>query len=322
MVMQKACLVLLCLLILAFTLSGCGVPQQEYDAVMTELASSRSEIENLQDELASQRSEIKNLQDELATPESERIKNLQNELATQSATLAQIQNSNTALQEQIRGLENELDVVFSTTVTFDNQFKTSSEDEHNLTLTIPLRDYFYYKGRPRPSWSKYSSMVAGPYYYFKEYGSMVSDPYDDAIIDSVVRQLNEEASTKNLSDLEKASLVLQFVQNLTYTEDVDTTPFDEYPRYPVETLFDQGGDCEDTSILVATILMEMGYDVALLLFEEYDHMGVGLNFPVEYGNSWIYEGKRYWYLETTGGRSLGWSPREYAETSAYVFPVE
>jgi len=307
---------------LAFALSGCGIPQEKYDAVMAELASSQSQIESLQDELASLQSEIKNLQDELNTPESEKIKNLQNELAAQSATLAQVQNSNTALQERIGELENELDVIFNTTVTFDYQFKTSRWGEHNWTLTIPFRDYFYYKERPRPSWSKYSSMVDGPYYYFKEYGSMVTDPYDDAVIDSVVRQLNEEASTKNLSDLEKVSLVLGFVQGLTYTDDVVTTPFDEYPRYPVETLFDRGGDCEDTSILVAAILTATGYDVALLLFEEYDHMGVGINFPIKYGNSWIYDdGRRYWYLDTTGGRSIGWAPELYDETSAYVYPV-
>lgn len=307
MVMPKACLALLGLLMLTLALSGCGVPQAKYDAVIAELTSSRSEIENLQDELN--------------TPESEKIKNLQDELATQSATLAQIQNSNTALQEQISGLENELDVVFNTTVTFDYQFETSKGNEHNWTLTIPLRDYFYYKGRPRPSWSKYSSMVAGPYYYFKEYGFMVTDPYDDDIINSIVRQLNEEASTEDLSDLDKVSLVLRFVQNLTYTEDVDTTPFDEYPRYPVETLFDRGGDCEDTSILVAAILTAIDYDVALLLFEEYDHMGVGINIPLGYGNSWIHDGKRYWYLETTGGRSVGWAPTVYQETAAYVYPV-
>jgi len=73
-----------------------------------------------------------------------------------------------------------------------------------------------------------------------------------------------------------------------------------------------------------TILDEMGYDVAMLLFEEYDHIGLGINMPPEYhmyGNSWIYEGKRYWYLDTSGKQSIGWCPEPYHQTSAYVYPL-
>jgi len=194
-----------------------------------------------------------------------------------------------------------------TTETISYHFKVPNQSECNLTLAIPLRDYNNYKEKPRPSWTEYSSMA--------------TDPDDDAIIDSIVRQLNDEVAANNLSELKKIQLVLRFVQSLNYIEDVAPTSYDEYPRYPVETLFEQGGDCEDTSILLAAILTEMGYDVALLLFEELDHMGLGINFPLKYGNSWVYDGKRYWYLDTTGGQSIGWCLSEYQKTAAYVYPV-
>ena len=64
---------------------------------------------------------------------------------------------------------------------------------------------------------------------------------------------------------------------MPYTVDDETTPWNEYPRYPVETLFDRGGDCEDTSILTATILYEMGYDVALLILEDDNHCAIGIS---------------------------------------------
>ena len=300
--MRKGSPALLCLLLWALTFSGCGVPQEEHDAVVEELDAARSEI--------------KDLQAELATPEREKIKELEAELTFISDTLARVQSSNAALEERIRELENEL----SNPVFLAYPF-TYKGNECTLTLSIPLRDYIYYKERPRPSWTEYSSRASHPYYFFTEYTSMVTDPNDDYLINTVVSQLNEVATDKGLSGNDKIALVLTYVQSLTYTGDNVTASVDEYPRYPVETLFDRGGDCEDTSILLAAILTDMGYDVALLLFEEFDHIGLGINYPLEYGNSWIYEAKRYWYLDTTGGRSAGWCPDEYAETSAYVYPV-
>jgi len=226
---------------------------------------------------------------------------------------------------------------FDATATIHYPFGTPTEGERNLTLTIPLRDYRDYKERPRPSYRNDLSQNAMAKDFLTGYSAMTADPDDDAIIDSVVRQLNEMAIANNLSGREKLDFVLSFVQSLAYTGDVATTPyFSEYPRYPVETLFEQRGDCEDTSILAAAILSEMGHDVALLLFEELDHMGLGITFPDEaetkmYGNSWIRDDdgdgkgeedeRRYWYLDTSGSWTIGWCPAEYAQTPAWVFPV-
>ncbi|WP_207231375.1 hypothetical protein [Methanofollis fontis] len=78
----------------------------------------------------------------------------------------------------------------------------------------------------------------------------------------------------------------------------------EYPKHPLETLVDGRGDCEDTAILAASILDMMGYDVVLLGYS--DHMALGIEmsdfkpfysaYPPKYFD---YEGKRYYYVETT-----------------------
>ena len=93
-------------------------------------------------------------------------------------------------------------------------------------------------------------------------------------------------------------------KDLPYKDDLNSTGQAEYPRYPLETIVDNGGDCEDKAILASALLHEMGYDVVLLKFP--DHMAVGVDIqdgvslpddeqPVYYD----YHGKRYYYLETS-----------------------
>jgi hypothetical protein len=215
-------------------------------------------------------------------------------------------------QLQVRTLQ-------KTVLTVHNLFEYK-RNEHNLTLDIPLKDYLHYKEKQRPSWLNYH--LYHPYFFFAEYAGMATDPGDDAIVENVVAYLDDLAAAEELNGKHRVELALTFVQSMTYSGDNVTSNSDEYPRYPVETLFEKEGDCEDTSILLAAILTDMGYDVALLLFEELDHIGLGINYPMEYGNSWLHDGKRYWYLDTSGKRSAGWAPEPYSETSAYIYPVD
>lgn len=225
---------------------------------------------------------------------------------------------------------------FDSTATIHYRFETGSHSEHNLTLAIPLAEYREYKERPRPVYEDGLNKNELANKVLIEYRSMAVDPGNDYLIDVIASDLNEMAIADELDCRDRAGLALRFVQSLTYARDIDMAPYGEYPRYPVETLFDQGGDCEDTSILLAAILLKMDYDVALLFFDELDHMGLGIYFPEEagikmYGNSWIHDDngdgyggedeRRYWYLDTSGGHSIGWCPDEYMPTSAYVFPV-
>jgi hypothetical protein len=80
----------------------------------------------------------------------------------------------------------------------------------------------------------------------------------------------------------------------------------------VETLFDQGGDSEDTSILAAALLERLEFDLVLLVFENPEHMALGVYLPGFYGYSWEYRGKNYLHLETVAeGGVLGNCPYIY-----------
>jgi hypothetical protein len=111
------------------------------------------------------------------------------------------------------------------------------------------------------------------------------------------------------------------VQSLPYVSDSVSAGYDEYPRFPFETLYHGGGDCEDSSILLAALLYDMGYGVALVEFP--GHMGVGVKgSQVLEGSYYDYAGTRYYYLETTNsGWDVGVIPEEYADLDASVQPV-
>ena len=133
----------------------------------------------------------------------------------------------------------------------------------------------------------------------REYDLFASDFHSKPFIQEVTRKLADYGAASGLSDDEIPYFIVSFVQNLPYTSDDLTTGFDEYPRFPYETLYDNGGDCEDTSIFAAAMLHELRYDVALLLFP--GHMAVGFECRPETGQPhYRHHGRRYCYLETTG----------------------
>lgn len=152
----------------------------------------------------------------------------------------------------------------------------------------------------------------------RDYDFFVTDPYDDEFIESIVDSLRD--SGRDHSSDELAEIVVSFVQSLRYTSDEVTTGYDEYPRFPYETLYDNGGDCEDTSILAASLLRELDFGVVLL--ELPNHMAVGVACNGFTGGYITYNEVNYCYLETTGkGYEFGEVPDEYANTKVTIVPI-
>jgi|GEM_PF-694863 len=144
----------------------------------------------------------------------------------------------------------------------------------------------------------------------EDYGLYVFDNYDEDYLDLLVDLLPSDDS-----DLDTINFVASFVQNLKYKKDNDENESFEYPRYPVETLFngEGGGDCEDKAILAASILRQMSYDVAL--FRLTNHMAVGVHLSKNISGYEVYS-DGYYFLETTSiGATLGYVPSEYKSRS-------
>ena len=155
----------------------------------------------------------------------------------------------------------------------------------------------------------------------RDYDLFASDFHSKPFIQEITRKLADYGTASGLSDAEIPYFIVSFVQNLPYTSDDLTTGFDEYPRFPYETLYDNGGDCEDTSILASAMLHELRYDVALLLFP--GHMAVGFECRAETGQPrYRHHGRRYCYLETTGDDwDVGVVPPSVQGAVAIIKPI-
>ncbi len=154
------------------------------------------------------------------------------------------------------------------------------------------------------------------------YWLYVSDRRDDEDLATLITLFRESAEDERFDPYETVNFVISFVQSMPYTSDKVTTGYDEYRRYPIETLVDGGGDCEDSSILTAALLQEMGYGVVLLSFE--DHIAVGVLGSEELkGKRYVFGNGIYYYLETTGeGWEIGEIPDEYKDLEPEIIEVE
>lgn len=124
---------------------------------------------------------------------------------------------------------------------------------------------------------------------------------------------------RNWNRQDRVDFVLSFVQSLPYTLDDVTTGYDEFRRYAVETLIEGGGDCEDTTILVAAILRGLGEKAALIFTPGHIAIGVSGDFT---GSSLTYNGIKYFYCETTGtGWTVGKLPASVGKTVEAIVPL-
>lgn len=133
--------------------------------------------------------------------------------------------------------------------------------------------------------------------------------------------MQEASSKKEYGSYDEVSFVLAFIQSLPYTSDSVTSGHDEYPRFPLETLVDNGGDCEDTAILFATLTLIMGYGTVYINPPEHYAVGV-LGEEGLPGYYFTYKDKHYYYCETTGdGWEIGDLPSEYQDVEATIYEI-
>jgi hypothetical protein len=201
-----------------------------------------------------------------------------------------------------------------TSGTYDKTFSWDYDGKHwNWNLSIPVALYDAYKNVP-----VYTRTKNGP----SGYGFLTTT--DDAYVQMVAQKLNETATGQGYSSYDKVSFVLAFVQSLPYTSDNVTEGYNEYPRFPIETLVDGGGDCEDTSVLFATITLIMGYGTVYV--NPTNHYAVGILGDNLKGTYWEYpegSGNKYYYCETTGdGFTIGLLPDQFGGRSAYIYPID
>ena len=111
---------------------------------------------------------------------------------------------------------------------------------------------------------------------------------------------------------------------IEYAFDKDTTKLSEWPRYPIETLYEGIGDCEDDAILAAAIMSRLGFKVALLHLPGHCALGIaGVdNLPGTYIED-TKTGTHYYYAEATGkGWEIGKIPEDFKKVNIEIYPIE
>jgi len=179
-----------------------------------------------------------------------------------------------------------------------------------LSLDIPKTLYDAYKHVPVSTRTRHG---------FAGYGYLTTTK--DYYLQAISEKLNETAAKEGFSSFEEVSFVLAFVQSLPYTSDSVTSGYDEYPRFPIETLVDGGGDCEDTAILFATFTLIMNYGTVYINPPEHLAVGVlGKDLP---GSYFTFNNQRHYYCETTGdGFEIGEIPSEFENEEANIFEIK
>lgn len=159
----------------------------------------------------------------------------------------------------------------------------------------------YYEQKPRPTWH-------GDYSYYSEFIE-TNDPGIKRLASGLRSTINEYGQQWDYYN--QVMFVVSMVQQMHYASDI-LVGFDDYTKFPMQTLNDGTGDCEDMSILTAAILKELNFDVKLIFLSIPDgrtHVAIGVwgidNYP---GTYWSKDNRKYFYIETT---NLGWDFGEY-----------
>ncbi|NMB79174.1 MAG: hypothetical protein GYA23_08780, partial [Methanomicrobiales archaeon] len=127
------------------------------------------------------------------------------------------------------------------------------------------------------------------------YRAMVNDPAQDTLYRDLLNGFRKIRDEHTLDSDEYLELMAVYVQSMRY-ETLEENP----AKFPVETVVDQAGDCDDKSLLLAGLLAREGYSVALLSFGPENHMALGVGSP-----DCHYWDTRYMFLETTNVSYVG-----------------
>lgn len=126
---------------------------------------------------------------------------------------------------------------------------------------------------------------------------------DDYVVDAIVEYL--EPMVEQLTDLQKAMVILYFVQDIiTYETDMKQYGYSDFWTSPMEMLYSGKGDCEDTATLFVNIASRMGVECGFITFDipGMGHMSVAIKLDegssVSGATTFTLDGVSYVYGET------------------------
>lgn len=177
-----------------------------------------------------------------------------------------------------------------------------------IVLEINPANYQYYRQLPRfnGQWNRYAEVEIPE-------------------VRSLALEFQRLHAGRRWSTYNQVSNVLAFVQScIQYRSDKETTGHQDWSRFPIETLVETVGDCEDVAILCAAVIARLGFQVVLLLYPR--HLAFGVSGADHLKGDYVVDssGARYYYGEATArGWRLGEIPKEYRDMQPeQILPVK
>lgn len=205
-----------------------------------------------------------------------------------------------------------------TTIYTTKDYAWSFQNElYELSLEIPTHKYYYLTQK---------DVNRSPQHLGTHMMTIFVTEHDTDIKNLAQKLLNL-AEEQNFNDSETVNFILSFVQqNIDYKEDMDSRGVEEYWKYPLETLYEKNGDCEDSSTLFQSIMKNTPYDVVMLFYiidDSSGHLSSGVHIDEELaGHSITHKGKEYYYCETTSsGFVVGEKPSEIPDKPEKVIVI-
>jgi hypothetical protein len=187
-------------------------------------------------------------------------------------------------------------------------------DESKLTTNATMRAYNYTLNGNHGTISSQLYGGLNDYLHTKEptlyvrneddiYKSVLDDKYQDKYMVDIISQIKSKSSDPDT----QAKIAISMVQNINYSYGND----DKYKTvYPYEVLYKQYGICSGKSLLLSYLLKNMGYSVSLLVFDDENHMAVGIKTD---NISYTYKNTGYAFVETNIPAIITDGSRSYAE---------
>ena len=168
-------------------------------------------------------------------------------------------------------------------------------EKTTVTLTLPINVSVYEGAKQAEKTTKVYGNISETIWLAQSYRAMVQDPAQDGLYATLLAETDKIRLQQKLSDDEYLELIAGYIQSLRY-ETREQNP----AKFPVETVVDRSGDCDDKSLLLAGLLSREGYPVALLLFGPESHMALGVG-----SDDYLYKNTGYAFVETTNYSFVG-----------------
>ncbi len=143
------------------------------------------------------------------------------------------------------------------------EFKYGSASDAGLDIEVPREFYLEKRNQPR-------------FWQSQDRAADFTNPdkFITEISDLIVKSDDSNYIAKSWREMPDYEKVLRFIKhNLSYQKD----PGHGYAKYPIETLVENGGDCEDLTILAAALLKPTGRKLGLIWEPGHVTLAIGMH---------------------------------------------